>query len=168
RVIKRRLARLMIQPRFPKWNLVIENILTLFRRQQPRRRRIFATVLLRLNEVLRRAVNGEIKRRFGGKRFDATRRFGVRGTDNKIDMRLFVYVVKKWKCGRENKNTQRRKQAKREDNPAEFFFGQSHGDTGAKRCSTTVSVPCSVIRGAAPLFSLNVASISSRYGEFVS
>src|SRR5439155_11582861 len=88
---------------------------------------------------------------------------------DKIDMRLFVDVVEEWKGSGENKNANRSHCAEANDEPAHRAFGQFHlGDSDAKRCSITVSVPCSVIRGGTPPFCARVVSISGRYGEFVS
>ena len=79
--------------------------------------------MLRFNEIFRRAVNREAERRVGSERFDATRQFGVRIFDDKIDMRLFVYVVEERERGGKNKNTNRGQQAKAKNRPAQFLFG---------------------------------------------
>src|SRR5262249_27246825 len=167
-VVERRLARFMVVSRFPKRNFIFEDFLKFRARQEPVRRRKLSAVLLGLNEIFRRTVNDKKYRRFRGEGLDAPRRFGLGIFDHQINMRLFVHVVEKWKRRRKNKNAQRSDGAKRNYDPAQFLFGQFHGAAEARRCSTIVSVPCSVIRGDTPLFCRKVASISGRYGELVS
>jgi len=74
-------------------------------------------VLLRLNEIFRRAVTREIESRFGGERFDVARRFGVRIFDDKIDMRPLVNIVEKRECCGKDKYTDRSDQTKDRDQP---------------------------------------------------
>ncbi len=60
-------------------------------------------ILLRCNKIFGRAVNREIEGCFGGERFDAARRFGMRIFYDKIDMRLFVDVLKNGKAAAKTK-----------------------------------------------------------------
>ncbi len=82
-----------------------------------------SAVLLRFNEIFRRAVNREAERRVGSERFDAARQFGMRIFDDKVDMRLFVYVVEKRERGCKNKNANRSQQAEATNRPTQFLFG---------------------------------------------
>src|SRR6266480_5276872 len=113
----------MIQSRFPKGNFIVEDCLELFSRQEPVRWRIFSAVLLGPHKIFGRAINSEIERRFGSERLDAARRLGLRIFDDKIDMRLFVHVVEKWKRRRKNKNANRSQSAKAKNDPTKFLFG---------------------------------------------
>ena len=77
-------------------------------------------------------------------------------------MRLFIHVIEEGKCGGKEKDVERSDDAKEQSDPPEFSLSHFHGAVEAKRCSITVRVLCSVIRGAAPPFWTKVASISGR------
>ena len=80
-------------------------------------------ILLGCNKIFGRAVNREIEGCFGGERFNAARRFGMRIFYDKIGMRLFVDVVEEWKGSGENKNANRNHCAEANDDPAHRAFG---------------------------------------------
>ncbi len=81
-----------------------------------------SAVLFGLNKIFGRAVNSEVKGRFGSERFDAAWRFRVRIFDDKIDMRLLVHVVEERKGRCKNKNANRCEQAKTDNRPPQFLF----------------------------------------------
>ena len=76
-----------------------------------------SAIFARWNEILRRAVDGKILCGLGGERFDAPRRISARVFHDKIDMRLFVDIVEKWKCRGKNKNADRGQRAEAGDDP---------------------------------------------------
>src|SRR3984893_19374448 len=118
----------MIQPRFPNGNFIVQHFRELIVRQKPERRWIGSAVLLRLNEIFRCAVNGEVECGLGGKRFDSARRTGVRIFYDKIEVRLFVHIIEKRKRGGKDKDADGWRCAQADNDPAKFWLPKLRHD----------------------------------------
>src|ERR1043166_1932478 len=125
----------------------------MFERQEPVWRRILAAILFRWHEIFRRSVDRKVAGGVTGKMLDLPRKIALGVLNDQVHVCLFVDVVKKRKRGGKDKHPDRRQSAQQGNDETNLALRRIfHGASDANRCSMIVRAPCSLIRGAAPLF----------------